>query len=115
MRNDQTILAELESQRNLYRANVDKWKRSQIEESNAKVNALMQEYNDFFTEGAVIPEHIKPYMIGGLHGMKRANGQFEIGASVRGQKAGKDIITGLASRGETREQAVSNWNNGIYV
>lgn len=114
MRDEKTIQKELSAQLESYRSNADKWKRSQLEESNSKVKALREELNNLYTEGAVIPESIKPYLIGGLHGMKRANGQFEVGVSVKGTKAGKEITQGLFSRGATISEAVNNWNNGKY-
>lgn len=115
MRTDIEILKELEAQRETYRANVDKWKRSQIEESNTKVSALMKELNDYYTQGASIPESLQQYAVGGLFGMKRSNGQYEVGLSVKSTKAGVPGISGLRARGATRDEAVNNWNGGIYA
>jgi hypothetical protein len=115
MRTDIEILTELEAQREQYRANVDKWKRSQIEESNLKVKALMTELNDYYTQGAIMPDNVAPYAIGGIYGMKRANSQYEVGISAVTVKAGMAGVAGLFSRGTTRDEAVANWNGGRYA
>lgn len=115
MRTENEIKNELDAQLELYRANVDNWTRQEIDESNKKVKALQAEWNDFYIQGAIIPDEVKSYINGGLHGMRRGNGQFEIGCSIRVLRLGKTVIQGVCSRGATREEAVNNWNNGIYV
>lgn len=114
MRTEQEIKAELDAQLDSYRSNVDKWKRSQIEESNLKVKNLQAELNDFYIQGAVISDEVAKYIAGGLHGMWRGNGQFEIGCSIRVNRLGQVVFQGLCARGATREEAITNWNEGRY-
>jgi hypothetical protein len=119
MRTIEVINTELDTELANYRANVDVWNRSQLEASNAIVKALRHELNEAYCEGAVIPESVAACMLGGLHGMPRViNNEpaFEIGCTVKVNHPVKgEINQGLCARGNTREQAVENWNNGIYA
>jgi len=118
MRTELEITTELSSCIEEYRANVDVWNRLQVAESNSKVKALQQELNDLYTEGAGISPTLSRFIIGGIQGMKRTiNGAevYEVGCTIKVDIMGMPSSQGLCSRGNSIEQAVSNWNNGIYV
>lgn len=71
----------------------------QLQSRSDAIKALGNELNDVYTEGAVErPEGVKPL------GMKKARGLYEVGN-----------MQGLRSRGETPEEAIANWNDGLYV
>lgn len=119
MRTIEAINTDLNAELENYRSNVDVWTRSQVEASNVIVKALRQELADAYTEGAIVPEEVAACMVGGLHGMPRVINNapaFEIGCTIKVSHPVKGVITqGLCARGITREQAVANWNNGIYA
>lgn len=115
MRTESEILNDLATAREKYQQNVDKWKRSQIEDSNTLVRSLMDELQALYTEGVIIPDNVQQYIVGGITGQRRANGQYEIGCTIKVNKLGQWVAQGLCSRGETINEAVTNWNNGIYV
>jgi len=119
MRTIEAINIDLNAELDNYRANVDVWTRSQVEASNIIVKALRQELADAYTEGAIVPPNVAACMVGSLHGMPRIinNAEaFEIGCTVKVNHPVKgEINQGLCARGITREQAVANWNNGIYA
>jgi hypothetical protein len=115
MRTEIEIRTELDTQLESYRSNVNKWTRLQVEESNAIVKALQAELNDFYIKGAILHDDVKNWILGGLHGMWRANGQFEIGCTIRVERLGQIVPQGLCARGGTREEAISNWNERRFV
>lgn len=66
---------------------------------HAVIKKLSNELSDLYTKGAVErPEGVKPT------GIKKGLGVYEVGN-----------LNGLRSRGETPDEAVQNWNDGVFI
>lgn len=115
MKNEQELLDLIEETRQEYLANVDVWNRLQVQAHNEKISALRDELQAIYTKGAIIPENVAKYMVGGITGMKRAKGVYEIGCSIKVMVVDTIQIQALRSQGATIEEAVANWNAGVYV
>src|SRR5690348_12831213 len=94
-------LFELERERDALRAEhhetAGKETEDQRAKRSAKITVLVQQISDFISTGAKEhPKGVKPI------GMKVRPGVYEVGNGE------------LRSRGETPEEAVQNWNDGVY-
>lgn len=71
----------------------------QLRERSNNIKKLGLELNAVYAKGAVErPEGVKPT------GIKKGKGLYEVGN-----------MQGLRSQGETPDEAVQNWNDGVYV
>ena len=136
MREISVIKTELESLIQNYRNNEMHWNPLQISQSNESVKLLRQELNEAMLEGVNTPSNVIPFISGPLLCVERviktdkietgvtSEGEktfdftniygFEVGCSIWVTVLGVAKEQKLCSKGSTREEAISNWNNGVY-
>ncbi len=129
------IIAE---KRAYYQANVDTLTRKEVSDHNNEMRDLMKQLNDSYIDGAVIPEKVAKYMVGGLHGLERVHHtdkaetspegtpddkktyaftdvmEFEVGCTIKVCVMDEWKTQGLYAKGATQAEAVANWNAGNY-